>query len=871
MTELAKAYDPKGVEGRWYSFWEDSGYFVGHTGSPGEPFAISMPPGNITGALHIGGALNNIIQDTIIRRVRMQGRPTVWVPGTDHAAIATQAVLERRLAAEGKTRFDLGREGFEALFWQWKDEYESRILGALRRLGCSADWTRTRFTMDPGLSFAVRTVFVRLYEEGKIYRGSRIINWCPTCLSAISDIEVIHVEKDGELVTLRYPLSDGSGYIPVATTRVETMLGDTGVAVNPADERYKGLVGKTAVLPLVGREIPIVADDAVEMDFGTGAVKVTPAHDPNDFEIAERHGLPAVNIFDKTATVNENGGRFAGLDRYAARKAVLEALRDEGVVENEERPYVHSVAHCDRTPDTEIEPWLSEQWFVAMKELAKPAIDVVNEGRIRFIPDQPYKRMYLDWMENIRDWCISRQLWLGHRIPAWYCENGHTTVALEDPDACATCGSKSITQDEDTLDTWFSSGLWPFSTLGWPDVTEDLKYWYPTSVLATAREIIYLWVARMIFTGLHFVGEIPFHEVVVHPIVRDAQGRKMSRSVGNVIDPLETIDDYGSDALRLALLLLCSVGQDMSFSMERVEGARRFINKLWNASRFALQTLEVAPAPIPEELELPERWILSRLSTALGTIDEAETAYDFARGAETLYHFVWSELCDWYLELAKTGSDERRTAARAVFYHVLEATLRAAHPMIPFVTEEIWQKLPRREGDAASIMISPWPATDASHHDEDAEREMAMLQEVVSEIRRFRHDHQISPRQQIEVVIAQGPAADIVLRYAGEVKALAGLSGLRAGSRPDGWSRALAGSTEIYLPLGELVDVGAERTRLEREIGDAAKLADRARAKLDNPRFAEGAPADVVDKTRGQLAEQESRMEKLRSQLADLS
>src|SRR5581483_4667840 len=611
--------------------------------------------------------------------------------------------------------------------------------------------------------------------------------------------------------------------------------------------------------------------DAVEMDFGTGAVKVTPAHDPNDFEIAERHGLPAVNIFDKTATVNENGGRFAGLDRYAARKAVLEALRDEGVVENEEHPYVHSVAHCDRTPDTEIEPWLSEQWFVAMKELAKPAIDVVNEGRIRFIPDQPYKRMYLDWMENIRDWCISRQLWLGHRIPAWYCENGHTTVALEDPDACATCGSKSITQDEDTLDTWFSSGLWPFSTLGWPDVTEDLKYWYPTSVLATAREIIYLWVARMIFTGLHFVGEIPFHEVVVHPIVRDAQGRKMSRSVGNVIDPLETIDDYGSDALRLALLLLCSVGQDMSFSMERVEGARRFINKLWNASRFALQTLEVAPAPIPEELELPERWILSRLSTALGTIDEAETAYDFARGAETLYHFVWSELCDWYLELAKTGSDERRTAARAVFYHVLEATLRAAHPMIPFVTEEIWQKLPRREGDAASIMISPWPATDASHHDEDAGREMAMLQEVVSEIRRFRHDHQISPRQQIEVVIAQGPAADIVLRYAGEVKALAGLSGLRAGSRPDGWSRALAGSTEIYLPLGELVDVGAERTRLEREIGDAAKLADRARAKLDNPRFAEGAPADVVDKTRGQLAEQESRMEKLRSQLADLS
>jgi valyl-tRNA synthetase len=577
-----------------------------------------------------------------------------------------------------------------------------------------------------------------------------------------------------------------------------------------------------------------------------------------------------VNIFDKTATVNENGGRFAGLDRYDARKAVLEALRAEGAVADEERPYVHSVAHCDRTPDTEIEPWLSEQWFVAMKELAKPAMDVVNEGRIRFIPDQPYTRMYLDWMENIRDWCISRQLWLGHRIPAWYCDNGHTTVALEDPDACAECGSTNITQDEDTLDTWFSSALWPFSTLGWPEATDDLRYWYPTSVLSTAREIIYLWVARMIFTGLHFVGDIPFSDVVVHPVVRDAQGRKMSRSVGNVIDPLDPMEQYGTDALRLALLLGCAVGQDMSFSIERVEGARRFINKLWNASRFALTSLEVAPAPVPSELELPERWILSRMSRAMREIDDASNAYDFAKGAETLYHFVWSELCDWYLELAKAGSPERREAARAVFYHVLEATLRAAHPMIPFVTEEIWQMLPRREGDAASIMISPWPAAEDARHDDDAERDMALLQAVVSEIRRFRHDHQISPRQLIDVVVAAGDAADIVLRYADEVKALAGLSDLRAGTRPDGWSRALAGSTEIYLPLGELVDVGAERSRLEREIGEANKLADRARAKLDNPRFAEGAPADVVDKTRGQLAEQESRIAKLQAQLADL-
>ncbi len=468
MTELAKAYEPKGVEERWYAFWEEKGYFAGPTGAEGDPFCMVIPPPNVTGALHVGHALNNSIQDTLIRRARMQGRPTVWVPGTDHAAIATQNVLERRLAEEGKTRFDVGREAFEALFWEWKDEYEARILGQLKRLGCSCDWTRTRFTMDEGLSNAVRTVFVRLYEEGYIYRGARIINWCPRCTSAISDIEVNHEMTEGELVTLRYPLKDGSGSISVATTRVETMLGDTGVAINPADDRYKELIGKTVVLPLVGREIPIVADDAVEMDFGTGAVKVTPAHDPTDFEIGERQGLPAVNIFDKEAVVNENGGRFAGLDRYAARKRVLEELRAEGVVENEERPYMHSVGHCDRC-GTEVEPWLSEQWFVAMKELAQPAVDVVKDGRISFVPERPYKRVYLDWMENIRDWCISRQLWLGHKIPAWYCPDGHITVSMTDPDECSTCGSNEIDQDADTLDTWFSSGLWPFSTLGWPD------------------------------------------------------------------------------------------------------------------------------------------------------------------------------------------------------------------------------------------------------------------------------------------------------------------------------------------------------------------------------------------------------------------
>jgi valyl-tRNA synthetase len=872
MTELAKTYEPKGVEERWYAFWEEKGYFEGHTGAPGDPFSISMPPGNITGALHIGGALNNIIQDTIIRRVRMQGRPTLWVPGTDHAAIATQAVLDRRLAAEGKTRFDLGREAFEELFWRWKDEYEARILGALKRLGCSADWSRTRFTMDPGLSFAVRTVFVRLFDEGHIYRGNRIINWCPKCTSAISDVEVIHVETEGELITLRYPLKDGPGYVPVATTRVETMLGDTGVAVNPNDERYKALVGKTAILPLVGRELPIVADDAVDPDFGTGAVKVTPAHDPLDFEIAERHSLPPVNIFDKTATVNGNGGRFAGLDRYEARKAVLEALRAEGVVEKEERPYFHTVGHCDRTPEVEIEPWLSEQWFVAMKPLAGPAIDVVKNGAIRFVPEQPYKRMYLEWMENIRDWCISRQIWLGHRIPAWYCPEGHITVALEDPDACGTCESTQIERDPDTLDTWFSSALWPFSTLGWPEDTEDLRYWYPTDVLATAREIIYLWVARMIFTGLHFVGEIPFEEVVVHPVVRDATGRKMSRSIGNVIDPLETIDQYGTDALRLSMLQGCSLGQDMSFSVERVEGARRFCNKLWNASRFALQHLDGHPGPVPADLELPERWILSKLARAIEAVEDASETYDFSKAADALYHFVWADFCDWYLEMAKTGTGEREGAVRATINHVLETSLRLAHPMIPFVTEEIWQRLPRRTGDPESIMVAGWPAKQPELIDEAAGRDVELLQSIVLEIRRFRHEHRIPPNQRIEAVVgAAGAAAGLVERQAEELKALARLSDVRVGEHPAGWSRVIADDVDVYLPLGDVIDADAERARIERDIDEATKLADRARAKLGNPKFIEGAPSDVVEKVRGQLAEHEARIEKLRSQLGELS
>ena len=872
MTELAKAYDPKGVEDRWYAFWEEKGYFRGPTGASGDPFCIVIPPPNVTGALHIGHALNNSIQDTLIRRARMQGRPTLWMPGTDHAAIATQNVLERRLGEQGKTRFDLGRKGFDALFWEWKDEYEKRILGQLRRLGASCDWSRTRFTMDPGLSHAVRTVFVQLYDEGHIYRGNRIINWCPTCTSAISDIEVNHEDVAGEIITIRYPLTDGTGHVDVATTRVETMLGDTGVAVNPTDERYSSLIGKTVTLPLMERVIPIVGDDAVDPAFGTGAVKVTPAHDATDFEIGERHGLEKINIFDKTATVNENGGAFAGLDRYEARKKVLEALKAGGAVVKEERPYVHAVGHCDRSGD-EVEPWLSEQWFVAMKELAKPAIDVVKQDRITFVPDQPYKRMYLDWMENIRDWCISRQLWLGHRIPAWYCPDGHTTVAMDEPAACSTCGSKDLTQDEDTLDTWFSSGLWPFSTLGWPEASKDLVYWYPTDVLSTAREILYLWVARMIFLGLHFVGDIPFERVFIHPMVRDPHGKKMSKSVGNTIDPLDVMEEFGTDATRFGFLGACSLGLDISFAPDRMEGARRFCNKLWNASRFVLSSDlwdGKAPSPAPtDDLGLPERWILSRLARTQAEVDRAIEAFEFGDAAQALYHFVWSDFCDWYLEMAKLGLASRRTAVASTLYHVLEETLRLAHPMIPFVTEEIWQKLPKQEGAPESIVIAQWPAPDAKRLDDDAEREMGELQEVVGEIRRFRHEHKIAPRQRIEAVASADPSG-LIERYADELKALASLEGIRIADQPPGWFSIAAPTMEIYVPLGDLTDLGAERERIERDLKEAEKLAANARAKLENPKFISGAPPEVVAKARAQFEEHTDRVSKLRAQLEEL-
>jgi valyl-tRNA synthetase len=873
MTELGKSYDPQGVEQRWYGFWRDNGYFRGPAGAQGEPFCIVIPPPNVTGILHMGHALNNTLQDVFVRRARMQGRPTLWLPGTDHAGIATQNVVEKRLAAEeGLSRHDLGREAFLKRVWAWKDTYESRILGQLERLGCSCDWERTRFTMDEGLSEAVKTVFVRLHEEGRIYRGNRIINWCPRCTTALSDIEVVYSDRQGELVTIRYPLADGSGHISVSTTRVETMLGDTAVAVHPDDDRYRAMVGKTVLLPLVGREIPVVADDAVEPEFGTGAVKITPAHDPNDFDIAQRHDLEAINILDGTGTLTDAAGRFAGLDRFDARKDVFDALESEGLIEQVERPYVHSVGHCERC-GTVVEPWLSEQWFVSMRELASPAIDAVRSGRIRLRPER-FNKTYLEWMENIRDWCISRQLWWGHRVPVWYCPDGHATVSAVEPDACAECGRTDIEQDPDVLDTWFSSWLWPFSTLGWPDDTEDLRYWYPTSVLVTGYDILFFWVSRMIMSGLHFRGQVPFRDVLLTGLVRDWEGKKMSKSLGNQVDPIELVDRYGTDAVRFTLTRSMIPGADMNLNEDWIEGARHFANKLWNASRFVLHNLgDEVPEPVGD-LDLAERWILSRLAQTKAAVDGALDAYESSEAARSLHQFIWSEFCDWYLEVSKLSlaDPNRAPSARAVLYEVLETSLRLLHPVMPFITEEIWQRLPKRADAPASLMIAAWPDV-AGSLDAEAEEAMSFLQQAVVEIRRFRHDHGIAPRARIEAVaVAPQAAAAILGEHRSSIESLAGLQSLVLADAPPGtgWSRVVAGAAEIWLPLSAVADPEAERQRLARSIADAEAKAERSRGKLANKGFLSGAPPEVVAGVRDQLSESEERLAKLKAQLAEL-
>ena len=872
--KLPSQYDPHGVEERIYAEWERSGLFA--PAGDGEPFCIVLPPPNVTGILHMGHALEHSIMDAIIRRRRMQGYRTLWLPGTDHAGIATQNVVEREIAKnEGKTRQELGREEFVRRAWEWREKSGGTITQQMRRLGDSVDWSRERFTMDPELSRAVRKVFVDLYDEGLIYRGNRIINWCPQCQTALSDIEVVHSDVEGELIHINYPLADRSGFVTVATTRVETMLGDTGVAVNPTDVRYQRLVGKTAILPIVGREIPIVADMAVDPAFGSGAVKVTPAHDANDFEIAQRAGLEPVNVLNPDATINANGGRFEGMDRYAARKAVLDELRSLGAVKKEERPYIHSVGHCQRC-HTEVEPWLSEQWFVKIEPLARPAIEAVREGRTNFVPRR-YERVYLNWMENLRDWCISRQLWWGHRIPVFTCANGHRFAALDDPGACRECDSTELTQDPDVLDTWFSSALWPFSTLGWPEETEDLKTYYPTSVLVTGYDIITFWVSRMMMMGIHFMGDVPFRDAHIHGMVRDFRGKKMSKSFGNAMDPLELIDRYGADALRMTLLRSATLGSDVPIAEKWIEGDRNFANKLWNISRFVLMNLEGSTATLDSTdmyRSRADRWILSRLDATVAAVDEAIEGYDLARAAQMLRQFTWSEFADWYVEWSKGslhGAGEFKDATRAVLAHVLGTVLRLLHPLMPFVTEELYRAL----SGAETIMTAPWPRPDPGLQDRDAETEMEFVMGVVGALRRFRADHKIahSVRPDAQAEVEDSALAAILESELERVRALTGWGELAVGStngHGGAQARLVVPGAVIHVPLAGVLDLDAEGARLQREI--AALEADAAgmERKLGNRDFVSKAPEEVVEQQRERLAETERSTERLREALRDL-
>ncbi len=853
--ELPKTYDPQAVEGPTYQRWLEMGAFRADAASQRPHFSIALPPPNVTGSLHIGHALDHTFQDYLARMHRMRGHEVLWLPGMDHAGIATQNVVERELAKQGKTRFDLGREAFVERVWAWKAESGGRILGQMQRLGDSVDWSRERFTMDEGLSRAVREVFVSLYEQGLLYRGQRIINWCPRCLTALSDIEVEHEEVPGELAYLRYPLADGSGALVVATSRAETMLGDTGVAVHPDDPRYRDMIGRTVRLPLVDREIPVVADAAVDREFGTGAVKVTPAHDPNDYEIAQRHGLEAVNILTEEAVVNANGGRFEGLDRYAAREAVEQALAAEGLLEKvTEAP--HAVGHCYRCK-TEVEPRLSLQWFVATKPLAAEAMEAVRSGQTRFEPAR-YARTFFTWMEGIRDWCVSRQLWWGHRIPAWYCPNGHVTVARQDPSACAECGATELRQDDDVLDTWFSSGLWPFSTLGWPDDTEDLRAFYPTSVLVTGYDIIFFWVARMMMFGCHFQPAAPFRVVAIHGMVRDAQGKKMSKSFGNVIDPLELMDRYGTDALRFALIRGANPGSDVPLATEWVEGARNFANKLWNLGRFVL-----------------DRWLLSRLERTRAAVTAAYDAYDPAEAARLLHSFAWSELADWAVELAKPrlaagGEDARR--AGAVLAYALDVTMRLLHPVMPFVTEELGRVL----RDVDTITLGPWPVERPEDLDEAAEADMADLQEVIAAVRRFRAEHGVPPSRhpRLTIVPVGDHQAELLRAEGDSVRRLARLETVAVGPPSLGGgptAKVLAAGAELHLPLAGMIDLDEELARLEREREALDAEARRAEAKLANADFVAKAPAAVVDKTRARLAEVEAARTKVVQRIQEVT
>jgi valyl-tRNA synthetase len=885
MAELSKTYDPAVVEDRWYQFWEERGFFYADEARPGPRFSIVIPPPNVTGVLTMGHVLNNTLQDVLVRYKRMEGYVTLWLPGTDHAGIATQNVVEKQLAKEGLTRHDLGREEFVRRVWAWKERYGSTILLQLKKLGSSCDWRRERFTMEPALSHAVREVFVRLYDKGLIYRGQRIIHWCPRCHTALSDEEAITVEggEAGHLWHIRYPAADGGPGVVVATTRPETMLGDTGVAVHPEDPRYRELVGKQVILPLMERPVPVVADALVDPAFGTGAVKVTPAHDANDFEMSQRHQLAPLVIMGTDGRINENGGPYHGLDRFEARKRIVADLEASGVLLQAE-PYRVPVRRCERC-DTVIEPYLSKQWFVRMAPLAQPALAAVRTGELRLYPER-WIGVYVHWLENIRDWCISRQLWWGHRIPVWYCDAcGKETVARVDPAACAHCGATTIRQDPDVLDTWFSSWLWPFSTLGWPDDTPALRRFYPTDTLITAADIIFFWVARMVMAGYEFMGARPFGEVCFNSLVRDLQGRKMSKSLGNSPDPLDVIGTYGADALRFTIVSLAPPGEDVRYAAEKTDLGRHFANKIWNAARFVLLNAPAlqadAAAPLeslpPAELSLPDRWIVSRLQAVIDDVRAAFAAYRFNDAAMAIYQFLWREYCDWYVELSKidlaSGVPARAQRTASILVHVLEQALRLLHPFMPFVTEEIWQALPVAKA-ADSIMIAPYPVADPSRCDPAAETVLNQLIETVRSVRNIRAELGIPPNAAVPVRVAADGRGERLRDLESYIKTLARVDHvelLAVGQRPSGEPSALVeGLGEIFVPLRGVVDTASVRTRLEKDLAKVEKELSGVQAKLSRPDFVDRAPAEIVSKERQRAATLRERETTLRRHLVVL-
>lgn len=878
QPQIPTVYDPQAAEQRLYDWWIESQFFKATGEAHKQPYSIVIPPPNVTGVLHMGHALDFTLQDVLVRRKRMQGYDALWLPGMDHAGIATQARVEATLRQEGISRFDLGREKFLEKVWEWKEHYASVIRAQWRRMGFSLDYSRERFTMDEGLSRAVRTVFVKLYEKGLIYRGNRIINWDPAARTALSDIEVEYKEVKGALHHIRYPLQDGSGHITVATTRPETMLGDTGIAVHPDDERYKHLVGKTVILPIIGREIPIFADEYVDMEFGSGAVKVTPAHDPNDFEMGLRHNLEMISVMDESATMNENAGPYQGLDRFECRKQIIEDLQEQGVLFKIEE-HIHSVGHSERSGAV-VEPFLSTQWFVAMKPLADTAIELQKQGDgVRFVPDR-FEKIYLHWIENVRDWCISRQLWWGHRIPAWYCDEcNETIVSMEEPASCPKCGHAHLRQDEDVLDTWFSSGLWPFSTMGWPDETDDLKRYYATDVLVTGYDIIYFWVARMIFTALEFTGEKPFKDVLIHGLIRDSQGRKMSKSLGNGVDPLEVIEQYGADALRFMLMTASSPGNDLRFYWEKVESARNFANKIWNASRFVMMNLgdfRYEDIDLHEELGTADKWILHRLNETAAGVNAALERYDFGEAGRQLYEFIWSEYCDWYIELAKLYLQGEDAAAKrttqSVLVYVLDQSLRLLHPFMPFITEEIWQHIPHQ---GQTITLAAYPEYQQRFVDEQAAREMELLMEMIRSVRNIRAEMNVPQSRPVTMIVkpANSETEALIRRGEAYIRRFCNPESLtidQTAATPEKSVTTVVTGAEMFLPLAGLIDIEAEIARLEKEWKHLDAEVERVEKKLSNPGFVAKAPADVVEAERAKGLDYAEKKEKVQARLEEL-